>query len=143
MTLSPRKNILEMTRSRGMGFLPPGGTSLHSSFTFSSTLQGRKHQQDALHSFQILQRRSSKIMELAATYMLQCRSNARTLPRSLWLLRRLISTWLLFLTEVINMERGPLERWSCSLAVGALHIQGIHAKISGLREKQQQSVSSR
>jgi hypothetical protein len=50
------------------------------------------------------------------THMLQCLSKARTRPRSLWLLRKLISTCVLFFTLRMRMEKGPLASCSCSFS---------------------------
>ncbi len=50
------------------------------------------------------------------THMLQCRSNARTRPSSLWLLRRLMRTFDPFFTLRMRMESGPLESCCCSVS---------------------------
>lgn len=88
MTLSPRRNILEMKRSllTGLAFflpLPLLGTSVHISLTFSKTI-------------------------------LQCRSKALTRPSNLRLFRQLIRTWVLFLTDWVNTDSGPVLNSSSS-----------------------------
>lgn len=88
ITLSPRRNILEMYRSLLTGFdfflpLPAFGVSVHISFTFSST-------------------------------MLQCLSNALTLPSSFLLFLQLISTCVLFLTDCVRTDNGPVLNSSSS-----------------------------
>eukprot|EP00322_Chrysochromulina_rotalis_P003386 CAMPEP_0115859736 /NCGR_PEP_ID=MMETSP0287-20121206/16770_1 /TAXON_ID=412157 /ORGANISM="Chrysochromulina rotalis, Strain UIO044" /LENGTH=115 /DNA_ID=CAMNT_0003314047 /DNA_START=491 /DNA_END=838 /DNA_ORIENTATION=+ len=89
MTLSPRKNILLMNRSRFIAcafFLPfPAlGTSVHISLTFSST-------------------------------MLQWRSNALTRPSNFLLLRQLIRTCVLLFTLCVSTESGPVLNSSSSV----------------------------
>ena len=110
ITESPRRNILEMNRSLLTGLLcfntkeacylyyfffclekkvtfffpfPVLGTSVHISFTFSSTI-------------------------------LQCLSNALTRPKSFLLLRQLIRTWVLFLTDCVRTDSGPVLNSSSS-----------------------------
>ena len=88
ITLSPRRNIFDIKRSllTGLAFflpLPLFGTSVHISFTFSSTI-------------------------------LQWRSNAFTRPSSLRLLRQLINTWVLFFTDCVNTDNGPVLNSSSS-----------------------------
>jgi len=43
-------------------------------------------------------------------------SNAFTLPRSFLLFLQLIRTWVLFLTDCVSTERGPVLNSSCSRA---------------------------
>ena len=62
---------------------PVLGTSVHISFTFSSTI-------------------------------LQCLSNALTRPKSFLLLRQLIRTWVLFLTDCVRTDSGPVLNSSSS-----------------------------
>lgn len=52
--------------------------------------------------------------------MLQCLSKALTLPSSLWLFLKLMSTWELFFTLFINTDKGPADSCSCSVCCGAL-----------------------
>lgn len=85
MTVSPRKNILEMSLSLLTGLPPfwPFGVSVHISFTFSKT-------------------------------MLKCLSKARTLPSNFLLLRQLMRTCVLFLTDWVSTDSGPVENSSSS-----------------------------
>lgn len=46
--------------------------------------------------------------------MLQCRSNALTRPNSFLLLRQLINTCVLFLTDCVNTDSGPVLNSSSS-----------------------------
>jgi len=46
--------------------------------------------------------------------MLQCRSNALTLPRSFLLFRQLMSTCVLFFTDCVNTDSGPVLNSSSS-----------------------------
>lgn len=88
MTESPRRNIFEMKRSLFTGFtfflpLPVRGSSVHISFTFSSTI-------------------------------LQWRSNAFTRPSNFLLFRQLISTCVLFFTDWVSTDSGPVLNSSSS-----------------------------
>lgn len=47
--------------------------------------------------------------------MLQCRSNALTLASNFRLFRQLIRTWVLFLTDAVRMDKGPVVNSSSSL----------------------------
>lgn len=47
--------------------------------------------------------------------MLQCLSNAFTLASSFLLFRQLIRTWVLFFTDCVKTDRGPVLNSSCSL----------------------------
>ena len=47
--------------------------------------------------------------------ILQWRSKALTRPRSFLLFRQLINTWVLFLTDYVRTERGPVLNSSSSL----------------------------
>jgi hypothetical protein len=145
---SPRRNIFEMTRSRLMGlpFFPPGGTSVQSSLTFSSTLRlggtgervaakegdvrwGRGREEGAPETRPRPSRDDTRkaknggpyaprTSRAAKTHMLQWRSNARTLPSSLWLLRKLMRTMDPFLTLRMRIDRGPRASCSCSVSSG-------------------------
>ena len=93
ITLSPRRNILEMKRSRLMGAafflpLPVFGTSVHISLTFSST-------------------------------MLQCLSKAFTRPSNFLLFRQLMSTCVLLLTLCVRTDSGPVLKSSSSFFLSA------------------------
>lgn len=47
--------------------------------------------------------------------MLQCLSNAFTLASSFLLFRQLIRTWVLFFTDCVKTDKGPVLNSSCSL----------------------------
>jgi len=88
MTESPRRNILLIYRSllTGLAFFDPFpdfGSSVHISFTFSST-------------------------------MLQCLSNALTRPNNFLLFRQLIKTCVLFRTDSVRIDSGPVLNSSSS-----------------------------
>jgi len=91
MTESPRKNIFEMKRSllTGLAFFFP-----FPDFGFS--------------------------VHISFTFsrtMLQCRSKAFTRPSSFLLFRQLMSTCVLFLTDWVRTESGPV--WNSSSSRGA------------------------
>lgn len=113
MTESPRRNIFEMNRSLLTGFtfffpFPVRGTSVHISLTLK-----RKEIFNKNSVLKILSAPSENAVYLSKT-MLQCRSNALTRPRSFLLLRQLISTWVLFLTDCVNTDSGPVLNSSSS-----------------------------
>lgn len=88
MTESPRRNIFEINRSllTGLTFFLP--------FPVRGT--------------------SVHISLTLSSTMLQCRSNAFTRPKSFLLLRQLIRTWVLFLTDCVSTDRGPVLNSSSS-----------------------------
>ena len=60
--------------------------------------------------------------------MLQCLSKAFTLASSFLLFRQLISTWVLFFTDCVKTERGPVLNSSCSLwasSSGVISLLGL------------------
>merc|ERR1712241_1357328 len=90
MTESPRRNIFEMNLSlfTGLAFFLPFPV-------FGSSVH---------------------ISLTPSRTMLQCLSNAFTLPRSFLLFLQLISTWVFPLTDSVRTERGPVLNSCCSLA---------------------------
>jgi hypothetical protein len=116
---APRKNIFEIMRSRLTGFarLPaPAGTSDQSSLTFSSTLRVTLRREGKGRGVRRIIVSSLLRDARRAAHMLQCLSNARTRPSSLWLFRKLMSTCVLFLTLRMRIENGPFASWSCSVS---------------------------
>lgn len=90
ITQSPRRNILDMNRSllTGLAFFLP------------------------------LPRRGCSV-HISLTFsstMLQWRSNALTRPSSFLLLRQLTNTWVLFFTDWVRTESGPVLNSSSSRA---------------------------
>merc|ERR1719347_1740576 len=90
MTESPRRNILEMNLSllTGLAFFLPLPV-------FGSSVH---------------------ISLTPSRTMLQCLSNAFTLPSNFLLFLQLISTCVLFFTESVSTLKGPVWNSSCSLA---------------------------
>lgn len=88
ITESPLKNILEMKRS------------LFTGFTFFLPLPVRGI--------------SVHISLTFSRTMLQWRSKAFTRPKSFLLLRQLIKTWVLFLTDCVRTDNGPVLNSSSS-----------------------------
>lgn len=115
MTESPRRNIFDMNRSLFTGFtfflpLPVRGSSVHISFTFSST-------------------------------MLQCRSKAFTLPSSFLLLRQLMSTWVLFFTDCVSTDSGPVLNSSSSCRASSSGVSSDFGFTRALQRTQYISIS--
>lgn len=88
MTESPRRNILEIKRSLLTGF----------TFFFPLPVRGS----------------SVHISLTFSNTILQWRSKALTRPRSFLLFRQLISTWVLFLTDCVRTDKGPVLNSSSS-----------------------------
>lgn len=88
ITESPRRNIFEMNRSLLTGF----------TFFLPFPVRGT----------------SVHISLTLSSTMLQWRSNAFTRPKSFLLLRQLIRTWVLFLTDCVRTESGPVLNSSSS-----------------------------
>merc|ERR1712241_1581755 len=90
MTESPRRNIFDMNLSLFTGL----------AFFFPLPVFGN----------------SVHISLTPSRTMLQCLSNAFTLPRSFLLFLQLMRTWVLFFTLSVSTLRGPVWNSSCSLA---------------------------
>lgn len=88
MTESPRKNIFDINLSLLTGF----------TFFFPLPVRGT----------------SVHISFTLSRTMLQCRSNALTRPSSFLLLRQLIKTCVLFLTDWVSTDNGPVLNSSSS-----------------------------
>lgn len=88
MTESPRKNIFDINLSLLTGF----------TFFFPFPVRGT----------------SVHISFTLSNTMLQWRSNALTRPRSFLLLRQLIKTCVLFLTDWVSTDNGPVLNSSSS-----------------------------
>jgi hypothetical protein len=89
MTESPRRNILLMNRSLFTGL----------AFFFPFPVFGT----------------SVHISLTFSRTILQWRSKAFTRPSNFLLFRQLMSTWVLFLTDIVSTERGPVENSSSSV----------------------------
>lgn len=114
MTESPRRNIFEMNLSLFTGL----------DFFFPLPARGC----------------SVHISLTFSKTMLQCLSNALTLPSSFLLFLQLMRTWVLCLTESVRMDRGPVAKLSSSsCCLGSVLASAMLRDVSkdGLRKRRE------
>lgn len=142
ITESPLKNIFEMKRSLLTGFtfflpLPVRGISVHISFTLENSVKMTR--KIWYYIWMYIPELHWRSKMFANTYlsrtMLQWRSKALTRPSNFLLLRQLMRTCVLFFTDCVSTDNGPVLNSSSSWRANSSGVNSDFGLFNALNEK--------